>query len=142
MRIDHEKPPLINFSGGFCHKNVGEKLLDFPDVGGLESFRTGDYIESNGFAFGEGFESITLNGGEVYEYIVTIVLFDKPETLGVIEPFHFTLCHFPYPLFMTPFRCRNCVNCCSCRSLEAGKPEYGRFPNAEKASETYCILFY
>jgi hypothetical protein len=77
----------------------------------------------------------------VHEYIVTIVLFDKPETLGVIEPFHFTLCHFPYLLFKPPFRCRNRVNCCSRRSLEAGKPGYVRFPNAEKASETYCILF-
>jgi hypothetical protein len=100
-RYEIKKPPLINFSEGFLfHKivGVGEILLDFSDVGGLESFRTGDYIEGNGFAFGEGFESITLNGGEVHEYIVTIVLFDKPETLGVIEPFHFTLCHFPYLL--------------------------------------------
>jgi hypothetical protein len=35
------------------------------------------------------------------------------------------------------------VNCCSCRSLEAGKPKFDteryRFSGAAKASEAYCI---
>ena len=83
---------------GFFHQVARKSLLSFFDVGGLETFWSGYHIKRYGFAFCERFEPLTLNGGEVYEYIFAVVLLDEPESLCVIEPFHFALCHFPYLL--------------------------------------------
>jgi hypothetical protein len=72
-----------------------EALLDFSNIGGLEPFGACDHIESYGFTFSERFEPFALDGGEMYEYIFTVVLLDESKTLCVVEPFYFPLCHFP-----------------------------------------------
>lgn len=79
-----------------CLERLGS---DLPDVGRLGAFLALGDLEAHAIAFGEGFESVSLNSGEVNEYVRTVVLLDKPETLGVVEPLHGTLCHLFVLLF-------------------------------------------
>ena len=119
------------------HQVVREALLDFFDIGGLEPLGSRDHIERYGLAFGEGFESITLNGGEMYEYIFTVVLLDETETLGVIEPLHFALCHFPFLLCCLRSVAGTTLIAAVAGVLRQGNPEQ-RVSNTVKASDTYC----
>jgi len=50
-------------------------------------------IEADLVSFSEGLESFPLNRGEMDENVRAIFLLDKSETLGIIKPFHFSLCH-------------------------------------------------
>jgi hypothetical protein len=89
-----KNPP--EYPAGFlCWQTVSKPLLDFSYVGGLQPFGAVNHIERYGLAFGEGFETFTLDGGEVYEYVFAVFLLDETETLGVVEPLNFALCHFP-----------------------------------------------
>ena len=95
LRGIRKKTPPELIGGVFVQRNVNETLLDFSDIGGLEPFGACDHIECYGFTFGKRLEAFALNGGEMYEYIFTVVLLDETKTLGVVEPFYFSLCHFP-----------------------------------------------
>ncbi len=48
-------------------------------------------VELNFFALGESLEAVTLNRAEVHEHITTVFCFDETESLGFVEPLHFTL---------------------------------------------------
>jgi len=50
-------------------------------------------IKGHAVSFGEGFKAIALNFGEMNEHVRSVVLLDKTETLGVVEPLHCTFCH-------------------------------------------------
>ena len=121
------------------HQVVSEALLDFFDIGGLEPLGPSDYIERYGLAFCKGFEALTLNGGEMHEYIFTVVLLDETETLGVVEPLHFALCHFPFLLC-----CLRSVAGTTLIAAVAGvlrqENHVQGVSNTEEASETYCNL--
>lgn len=121
------------------HQVASCALLYFFDIGGLEPLGPGDHIERYGLAFGEGFESITLNGGEMYEYIFTVVLLDETESLGVVEPFHFALCHFPYLLCCLRSVAGTALIAAVAGVLRQENPEQ-RVSNTVEASDTYCNL--
>ncbi len=75
-------------------------LADFLNVSRLEAFRTLCDVKSNFITFSEGFEAVALDSGEVNENVLATFLLNKTETLSVVEPFNFTLCHFPISFFL------------------------------------------
>lgn len=74
----------------FCGLSLAD-LVQANNVGGLGSAFTLYDIELNRFAFFEGFESIGLDRGVVYEYIATVFALDESITFFSIEPFNLTL---------------------------------------------------
>ena len=46
------------------------------------------YIKAYAVPFGEGFETIPLNGGKVNEHIRSVVLCDETKTFCVVKPFY------------------------------------------------------
>jgi hypothetical protein len=75
----------------------------------------------------------------MHEYIFTVVLLDETETLGVVEPLHFALCHFPFLLC-----CLRSVAGTTLIAAVAGvlrqENHVQGVSNTEEASETYCNL--
>jgi hypothetical protein len=59
----------------------------------LKTFRTIGDLESNAIAFSKGLESVTLDSGKMYEYVIAIFLFNKSKTLAVIKPFNCSVYH-------------------------------------------------
>jgi hypothetical protein len=67
---------------------------DLHDVLGLGSFLTLDYLELDFLVFGQGPETVALDGAVMHEDIRPVVPGDKTESFGVIEPFN--LASFPH----------------------------------------------
>jgi hypothetical protein len=67
--------------------------LDTLHVLGLPALGAFDHIELNLLAFLEAAESTRLYGGEVYEYILTILAANETITLGVVEPLYCSCFH-------------------------------------------------
>jgi hypothetical protein len=65
----------------------------------LQSFRTLGNLELDLIAFIKRFETISLDGGEVNEDIISIVSGNEPEALLLIKPFYFTFGHYNSPPF-------------------------------------------
>ena len=63
------------------------------DVGRLKPFRALDNFEVHVLSFLQGFESLSLDGGEVNENVVTIRLRNESIALRVIEPLHCSFWH-------------------------------------------------
>jgi hypothetical protein len=66
------------------------RLLDGDNVGGLESFGTLFDRELHFLIFLKAFVTFHLEGGEVHEYIFTVLTSNEAETFGCIEPFDST----------------------------------------------------
>jgi len=72
-----------------------EIFSDFPYIGSLKSLWALDYIELNIIPFFNALESFTGDRGKMTKDIVTILLLNKSKPLCVVEPFYFSLSHFP-----------------------------------------------
>jgi hypothetical protein len=70
------------------------RRLDLYDVLGLGSFLTLDYLKLDFLVFGQGPETVALDGAMMHEDIRPVVPGDKTESFGVIEPFN--LASFPH----------------------------------------------
>jgi hypothetical protein len=70
------------------------RRLDLRDVLSLGSFLTLDYLKLDFLVFGQGPETVTLDGAVMHEDIRPVVPGDKTESFGVIEPFN--LASFPH----------------------------------------------
>lgn len=71
------------------------QLLQRLNVRSLLAFRAGRHFELNALILLQRFEAARLNCREVCEQIfAAFVRGDKAETLGVIEPFYDTSCHY------------------------------------------------
>ena len=70
-------------------------LPDLGDLIGLRSLLALDDLKFDRVALLQGLEAFTLNGRVMNEDISSAILADEAVTLGVIEPFHFSLksCH-------------------------------------------------
>jgi hypothetical protein len=77
-------------SGAFFGRSY---QLNSGYVGSLKTFGAFFHGESYRVAFCQSFESVTLDGGKMYEYVFAIFLLDKTKTLAVIEPLHNSVCH-------------------------------------------------
>jgi hypothetical protein len=70
------------------------RLLRYTDIGSLLAFLSGNYIERHTLPIGQGFESTTLDCGEMGEEIIAAVfLSNETESLGLVEPLYSTCCH-------------------------------------------------
>jgi hypothetical protein len=67
--------------------------LNFGDVGRLQALWTLYHFKRYSVAFYKGFETIARDGGEMTEYIFTILLLKKTKTLAVVKPFYRSVYH-------------------------------------------------
>ena len=74
-------------------------LAHHDNIGCLRTLRTFGNLELYLIAFIERFKSLSLNGGEVNEDIISIVSGNEPIALLLIKPFHFTFGHYNSPPF-------------------------------------------
>jgi len=65
--------------------------LSFYYVSCLRSARTFNNIEFNFLTFGQGFETIFLNGREMNENVAAVFSFDEAITFFCAKPFYFTV---------------------------------------------------
>lgn len=71
------------------------KSLDDLNVRSLLALWASCHFERNTLVFLQGLEAVRLNRREVREQVfAAFVRSDKAETLGVIEPFYDTSCHY------------------------------------------------
>ena len=69
-------------------------VLELNHVGCRGSLGAVDNVEGYPCAFLQGFESLGLNCGMMYEYILAAVLLNKAKPLLIIKPFYCAFCHF------------------------------------------------
>jgi len=74
-------------------------LAHYDNVGCLWALRTFGDLEFYLIAFIEGFKSIPLNGGEMYEDIISVISGNEPKALLLIKPFYTTFGHYNSPPF-------------------------------------------
>ena len=65
--------------------------LSFNYVSCLRSARTFNNMEFNILTFGQGFETIFLNGREMNENVAAVFSFDEAITFFCAKPFYFTV---------------------------------------------------
>ena len=68
-------------------------MLDALDVLRLPAFRAFDYVELNLLTFLQAAKAVGLDGGEVHEYIFTILAADKTIALGIVKPLYCSRFH-------------------------------------------------
>jgi len=99
-----------------------KKLTDFLNVSGLKTFGALGDIKSNFVTFRKRLEAFPLDCGEMYKDVFATFLLNKTESLCVVEPFNFSLCHFP-----TSFSFRGYAGLCvilpKFPESNAGKPQ-------------------
>src|ERR1700722_20656248 len=74
-----------------------QNRLDPRDVLGFCALRVFDDLKLHGLTLGQCFESFTLDGRKVNEYVRSALLLDEAEPLLFIEPFHSAACHVLLP---------------------------------------------
>jgi hypothetical protein len=76
---------------------VGLPLSGWPlNVGGLFAFRPLRDLEGDLFTLFQSFEATHVDSGKVREQIfATVIGRNKPEPLGIVEPFDNACCHLP-----------------------------------------------
>jgi hypothetical protein len=67
--------------------------LDPDDIGGLKALRTLLDVEGYRVPFGQGLETLGLDGGEMNEDVLATILGNETEPLCVIEPLDNPFCH-------------------------------------------------
>ena len=70
-----------------------EAVLDALDVLCLPALGAFDYVKLHLLTFLEAAEAAGLNGGEMHEYILTVLAADKTVALGVVKPLHCSCFH-------------------------------------------------
>jgi len=71
-----------------------ELFLGLANVGGLEALRAPRHFELDLVTLGQALEALGLNGAEVYEHVLAVLLGDETEPLRIVEPLHASLSHF------------------------------------------------
>src|SRR5262249_36737567 len=66
---------------------------DLADVRGLEPLRAPRHLELHAITLGQALEAVGLDGAEVHEHVLAILLGDEAVPLRVVEPLDLTLCH-------------------------------------------------
>jgi hypothetical protein len=95
MTSKNQKEPDAKASGSFYN------LAQNCNVRCLRSFRTFFNNEFNLLAFGQIFETVTLNGREMDKHVRSAFALDEAEAFVTIEPFYctsYTIRHFLPPL--------------------------------------------
>jgi len=87
--LDQKKAP----GGSFRRRLFNETPLDFADVLGFQTLLALGHVKLDAVSLVQGLIAISLNRGEVYEYILAPVLGNETKTLLVLKPFHSSLCH-------------------------------------------------
>ena len=72
-------------SGWICLQNL--------DVLRLPALRAFLYIELNRLSFLKAAESLRLDGGVMYEYILAVLAADETKAFGVVKPLYSSLLH-------------------------------------------------
>jgi hypothetical protein len=75
-----------------AHNNYIRRLETLWTLGNFELYLV---------AFIKGFKSVSLDSGEVNEYVVSIVLGNKSKALLLIKPFYTTFGHYNSPPFFS-----------------------------------------
>jgi hypothetical protein len=70
-----------------------EAVLDAFDVLCLPALGAFDHVKLHLLTFLKAAESAGLDGGEMYEYILTILAADESIALGVVKPLHCSCFH-------------------------------------------------
>jgi hypothetical protein len=70
-----------------------EIYLNLAYIRRLGAFLALSDIKAHPVSFGQRFETITLDLGKVDEHVWSVVLFDKPKTLCIVEPLYCTFWH-------------------------------------------------
>ena len=78
-------------NGGRLLGSLPLGVLEADDVLRLQAFRAPLDFELNRLAFIEGLVPLRLNGGEMYEDILTGLALDEPVALAGVEPLHCSL---------------------------------------------------
>ncbi|SEJ80520.1 hypothetical protein SAMN04488127_2873 [Bhargavaea ginsengi] len=73
---------------------MNDLRLSFLNVSCLSSTSTLLNVKRHLLTFVQRFEAVTLDCGEVYEYVVSTFTFDKAKTFFCVKPFNCTLFHF------------------------------------------------
>jgi hypothetical protein len=90
-----KEPPTPEESG--ADLNERELCLRTPDVLRLRALWTLGHVEFDLFTLRERFETFALDAGVMDENVRAALLLNETETLLVIEPLHFALCHGSTP---------------------------------------------
>jgi hypothetical protein len=111
--------------------------LDSLYVLGLPAFGAFDHIELYLLTFLQAPESVCLNRGEVYKYILPILAADKTIAFGVVKPLH---CSCFHTCSFVPFS-RDCVET---RWSSAGRSRWveRRYCMLQKPERSNASLFY
>jgi len=70
-----------------------EAVLDALDVLSLPALGAFDHVKLNLLTFLQTAESTGLDGGEMHEYILTILAADETVALGIVKPLHCSCFH-------------------------------------------------
>ena len=70
-----------------------EAVLDALDVLCLPALGAFDHVKLHLLTFLQTAESARLNGGEMYEYILTVLAADESIALGIVKPLHCSCFH-------------------------------------------------
>ena len=85
-RGGHFWPPSLRIVA--CEAGLGAfDVLSLPALGAF------DHVKLNLLAFLQAAETTGLNGGEMYEYILTVLAADKTVAFGVVKPLHCSCFH-------------------------------------------------
>src|SRR5580704_14763758 len=76
---------------GSRYEPAPSRILEAGNVRGLETLWPTSDFKFNRLAFVQRFVSISLNGGEVYEYIFAGLALDESKALAGVKPFYGSL---------------------------------------------------
>ena len=94
-----KRPQWKNLGSFFSLSLTSFYLAHNDNISCLRTLRTFGNLELYLIAFIEGFESISLNGGEVNEDIISIISGNESKALLLIKPFYTTFGHYNSPPF-------------------------------------------
>jgi hypothetical protein len=86
-----EKAGALVESPGLFFVGCGPKKLQLDDVGCSRAFVTFYDVERYPVTLVKRLETIGLDGGEVHEYVVTVLALNESKAFLFIEPLHNTL---------------------------------------------------
>jgi hypothetical protein len=98
--MSSKKKTPVKKTGVFFYFSLTKfHLAHYDNVGCLWALGTIGNLKLYLIAFIEGLKPISLNGGEVYENIISVVSGNEPIALLLIKPFYTTFGHYNSPPF-------------------------------------------
>ena len=74
-------------------QNIQGMFLQAGDVRSCRALLSVGDVELDTLAFCEGLEAFRLDGGEVYEHVLSRICFDETKTLCLVKPLYSTFSH-------------------------------------------------